>query len=222
MGRMNLILVFIALFISCAKEPDSMTVFLNQSGTVSIKVVDNNKNAFKGAQVSIYSSVPGDQRIYFDSTDVSGICNVGKILQGQYKYHVTAKKDKPVYSYSEYFQIIAGDDRILEVNPFKNTGKISIKIINSQMVPVGNVNIALIPHPNFSNEDYIFNDLINEAHFTSKTNTDGWTQFEGIPVDREYSVLVYFDNKNYSYPKGNNYAFANRYEERRFTIQANL
>lgn len=222
MSRVSLILVFVVLFISCTMEPDNMTVFLNQSGTVSIKVVDNNKNAIKGAQVSIYSSVPADQRIYFDSTDVSGICNVGKIIQGQYKCYVNAKKGKPEYSNSEYFQIISGDDKILEVNPFQNVGKVSIKIINSQMVPVGNVNVALIPHPNFSNEDYIFNELINEAHFTGITNTEGWAQFEGIPADKEYSALVYFDSIKYSYPKVNNYAYANRYEERRFTIQVNF
>jgi hypothetical protein len=222
MRNVNLLWVFVILLISCIKEPDSLNVSINQSGTVSVKVVDANKNIFKGAQVSIYSSTPADQRIYFDSTDVSGECKIGKILQGQYKCYVSATNDKKTYTYSEYFQIIAGDDKTVEINPFQNIGTISIKILDYQSAPVANVNVALIPHPNYSNEDYPFNTLIKEAHFVSKTDAEGWVRIEGVPVDKEYSVLAYFDSNKYSYPKVNNYAYSNRFEERRFTIDTNF
>ena len=201
-----------------------MTVLLNQSGTVSVKIADDNQNGFKGAIVSIYSSGSAGGRIYFDSTDTRGICAVGKVLQGQYEYYISAKKDNKTYRLRECFQVIAGENKILDLNPFSNVGTIKVRVMNAYLETesIADVNVALIPHPNY-NLNYSFQELIEEAYAIGKTNSEGWVEFQNMPVlDTDYSVLVYFDGGAYDYPTYNNYVNATKNSTEKFTIKVHL
>lgn len=226
MRKTTFFLATIFLLASCEKDPDNLTVLLNQSGALSIKVLDDSQSGFKGAKVSIYSSIPEGERIYYDSTDINGICDIGKVLQGQYEYYVYAMKDNKTYSYSEYFQVIAGDTKTIETNPFLNVGDARVKIVNINSEPIADINIALIPHPNFSNVDYYFQDLLDEAYAIGKTDSEGWVEFQDLPAgskySMEYSVLVYYDSENYDYPIYNNYVYVSRDLERNFTIEVDI
>lgn len=214
------------LFVSCGKDNDNITVVLNGSGDLKVKVVDEENNAVNSAKVSVYSSIPEGERIFFDSTNASGICDLGKVIQGQYMYYVYAKKGKMTYSTAEYFQVITGETKTLEVNPFLNVGNLSIRIIDNQMNPVGFVNVALVPHARYSNVTYFFEDLKEEAYFDAMTNSDGWVTFDKVPTGAmyglEYSVLVYFDSSEYDYPYSNNGIYVYRDTERKYTIQVDL
>ncbi len=227
MKKLSLILLLAtSLFISCEKDPDNITVVLNGSGSLSIKVIDEQNNAFNGAKVNVYSSIPEGERIFYDSTDASGVCNVGKVIQGQYLYYVSAEKDNRIYNIAEYFQVIAGESKTIEVNPFLNVGKLSIRIIDYFSNPVELVNVALIPHSNYSNVTYYFDDLLEEAYFNARTNADGWVTFDKVPAgamySSEYSVLVYFSSSEYAYPYSNNGFYVYRDTERKYTVQVDL
>lgn len=226
MRKISFLFVFCLLLASCENDPDNLTVLLNQSGTVSILVTDSDQNGFMGAKVSIYSSIPEGERIYYDSTDVNGMCYVGKVLQGQYGYNIIAEKDNKTYSLSEHFQVIAGDDKEIEVNPFLNVGDASVKIVNSISEPIADINVALIPHAHYSNIDYYFQELIDEAYAIGITDDEGWVEFQDMPAgpgyNFEYSILAYFDSDNYDYPIYNNYVYISRDTKRRFTIEVNL
>ena len=226
MNRGNLLIKLLTvclLLTSCEKEPENLTVLLNQSGTLSIKVTDDNKNGFKGAKVSIYSSVPSGERIYYGSTDANGICAIGKVLQGQYSYYIHAENNNKIYGANDYFQVIAGEDKIVKINPFLNIGDAKVKIVNAHSESIGNVNVALIPHPRYSGVDYYFQELIEEAYAIGKTDSEGWVEFQNMPAGTvDYSVLAYFDGTTYDYPISNNYMYIRKDFKQNFTIKVNL
>jgi hypothetical protein len=217
-------LVLIALlFASCEKNPDNITVTLNQSGTLKVKVTDDSHNGVSKAKLSIYYRInDGFDRIFYDSTDASGILDVGKLLEGSYEYYLWVKKDNRIYNSHEYFQVIAGNEKTIEVNPFLNIGNVTVSIVNVNNEPITDVNVALIPHPKYSNVYYTFESLLKEAYFTGAVNSKGSVRIEKIPTEWEYSVLIYRSSTEYEYPNYNNYVYAIREEERSFTIQAYL
>lgn len=216
------LLVLIALlFVSCEKNPDNITVTLNQSGTLKVNVTDESHNAVSKAKFAVISRfIDNYQRIYYDSTDASGKLDVGKLLEGTYEYYVWVKKGNRDYTIHDAFQIIAGDEKIIEVNPFLNVGNVTITIVNENNVPITDVNVALIPHPKYSNINYTFESLLEEAYYTGAVNSKGSVRIEKIPADWEYSVLIYRNATEYEYPNYNNYVYAFRDEERSYTIQA--
>lgn len=215
------LVVIALLFVSCEKNPDYITVTPNNSGTLKVKVTDDSHNGVAKARLTVYSRVnDGYERIYYDSTDVSGNLEVGKLLEGSYEFYLWVKKDNRTYIDRGYFQVIAGNEKIIEVNPFLNIGNVTISIVNANNEPLTGVNIALIPHPKFSNVNYTFDNLIKEAYFAGAVDSKGSVRIEKIPADWEYSVLIYRSSTEYEYPNYNNYVYAFREEERLFTIQA--
>lgn len=208
------------LFISCEKNPDNITVTIINSGTLKVKVTDNSNNGVAKAKLSVYSRVnDGYDRIFYDSTDASGNLDVGKLLEGSYEFYLWVKKDNRIYNSRGYFQVIAGNERIIEVNPFRNVGNVTVSIVNTNNEPITGVNVALIPHPKFSNINYTFESLLQEAYFTGVVNSNGSVRIEKIPADWEYSVLIYRSSSEYEY-SFSNYVYAIREEERSFIIQA--
>lgn len=152
--KITAFLFFSFLFLaSCSKYPDNLTIYLDESGTLTIQVVDNGQNGVNAAAVHIYS--PQGDRIFNDSTNTNGVCEIGKLLQGQYRYIVYAENDNRTYSSGEYFQVIAGDHKKIETNPFLNVGDVRVRVVNQSLDPLADVNVALIPHPNYTNEDYL-------------------------------------------------------------------
>lgn len=208
------------LFISCEKNPDNITVTIINSGTLKVKVTDNSNNGVAKAKLSVYSRVnDGYDRIFYDSTDASGNLDVGKLLEGSYEFYLWVKKDNRIYNSRGYFQVIAGNEKIIEVNPFRNVGNVTVSIVNTNNEPITGVNVALIPHPKFSNVNYTFESLLQEAYFTGVVNSNGSVRIEKIPADWEYSVLIYRSSSEYEY-SFSNYVYAIREEERSFIIQA--
>jgi hypothetical protein len=222
-----LIFVLALGLFSCKKDdskfPDTLTVNVNQSGTIYVKVTDNNNVSFKGAVVAVFSSLSNGVMIYSDSTNESGICNLGKVLQGEYYCTVTAKSNNKYFVASKYFQVIAGEKKVIELKPFLNVATVKIKIENSYSVPISNVNVALIPHPNYSNVQYYYNDLLNEAYNIGVTDADGLVIFNNVPSgSMEYSILAYYDSSHYDYPSGNNMFYVYGNQVVNYTIQVDL
>ncbi|OQX73320.1 MAG: hypothetical protein B6D64_14010 [Bacteroidetes bacterium 4484_276] len=93
------------LITSCQKNPDEITVVMNNTGTLSIQVLNEDGNSGAKADVVAYSVVVDNLPVYIDYTDDNGVCNVEKLLEGQYFYFVEAEPDGKEYEESEYFQI---------------------------------------------------------------------------------------------------------------------
>ena len=221
MKKLSFFFIFCLLLASCEKHPDELTVTLNQSGTVSVKVTDGNQ-IIKEASVSIYSTGESMERIYYGVTDANGMCHIGKVLQSQYGYSVSAKKDNKTYTIRGAFQVIAGEHKTITANPCSNVGNAKIKITNNSSTPIVNINVALIPHSSYSNANFSFQALISEAYSVEKTNSEGWVEFQNMPAGQEYSVLVYYDNLTYDYPTSNNYMYISQGATLSHVIKANL
>ena len=88
MQKLTLIfLLLVVSLLSCEENDD-----LGDSGKVKVKAVDLNNDPLSGAEVRIYSPEENQNGVIFeDSTNASGICNVGKLLPDEYRYMVTAR-----------------------------------------------------------------------------------------------------------------------------------
>ncbi len=229
MKKLSWLLIFTIIFISCEKDDDTqlenLTVLVNNSGTLTVKVMENTQTPYGDALVYVYSDLSEGGVIFQDTTSSDGILNVGKLLEGSYYCRVYAEKDNKDYSDAMLFQIIAGDTKTVEINPFLNVGTISVKIVNNDSI-IPYVNVVLIPHNNYSNEDYEFDDLIEEAYFNGTTNSEGWVSFEGVPVGSpygyEYSIMAYISYENYSYPYQGNSLHAYKNDEQKYTVEVDL
>lgn len=208
MKNLTILFLFMLAVISCQKDsetfPENFTVTMNESGTLSIKIIDSDGGPVEGAILSVLSSIPESEEIYYDTTDASGTCNIGKVLQGQYRYYVSTEKNGMTYGEREYFQVIAGDAKYIEVNPFLNVGDISVEIVDYYGDSIPNVNVALIPHPSYYGTSYTFQSLIDESYFVRTTDSHGWVNFKNVPAGDpytiEYSVMAFYSSNDYDYP----------------------
>ena len=222
MKKISLFILIIAGLWSCEKDPDNLIVLLDQSGTLKVEIVNNNNLPFEGAEVAIIAQYGGYGDVYEGFSDENGKCDIGKLLEGHYNYNVELNDGNFTYISNSYFQIIAGDDKVLTINPFENIGDLSIRILAYNNNPYSNINVALIPHPNYSSQDYFFNDLIEEAYYLTTTDNDGVVKFIDVPVtSSSYSLLIYIDSSDYYYSGGNNSFYVTKGEENEYTMSIN-
>ena len=218
-----LIWVFALASVSCEKEPEELLVTINRSGMIKIKVVDNDKQAVEGAEIQIYSN----STMYVIEegiTDNSGMYSSKKLLQDSYYCNVSAVKDNMTYSDNTVFQIIAGETRNIEINPFTNVGNgtIILSNINNSQLPLLNILISPpipelswgIGYGIFSVEDYI-----KTAYFTGKTDAENKLAFPSIPVG-QYIVLIYSDNQQGGFLNVKN-IYVNRSQNQLYNLSIN-
>ncbi len=223
MKTINVYILLASIFLfSCDKGQDSITVYLDQSGTFKVKVLDNNENAIEGADVGLYYD-RGSYMITSETTNTTGEVDFGKLLQGCYWYYMAVEKAGLEYQAGELFQVLTGNETYKTATPFNNVGNLSVKIVDNYNVALSNINIALIPENIYSNSD--FDDLISKAYFIDVTNASGWVYFNDVPsgpnqwYNRYYSVVAYYDSSNYAYSYANLYVYPESDHE--YTIEIN-
>lgn len=194
-------LVTIALIIISCQEKDDYKVTLDRSGQLEVKVVDHTHTAMTGAEVIISASGNENRMYYHDSTNQNGVCDVGKMLKGEYLYRITGFIDNRKYQIERHFQVASGENNRLTVNPVENSGVAIIKIVEDHD-PVENIQVALIPHYNFGAGSNTFQSLKKEAYYIKETDNEGEVRFDRVPAKyyEGYSVMAYYDASNYSYP----------------------
>lgn len=221
-----IIALFAFIFSSCEKDPDTITLITNQGGNVTIKVLNDDNTPFAHAKVAVASTIGDGSVLYYDSTNNEGICNIGKLLEGQYEYMIAAYKGKVYFEKEGAFQVISGDSKTVEINPFTNVTKVSVKIVDYYYeTPLADISVALIPHAPYYNNSYSFESLINEAYYTGVTNTDGWITFNKVPyhsVSGEYSVMVFTDSNNWDYPSSGNTFYLSSSQLNSYTVRVDL
>ena len=227
MKRLHLLFALIMIMASCVKEQSCDCPPVNvSSANVTMKIVDNNQQVISGASIDIFSAESSSQVIFNCITEESGICDAGKILEGQYGYIITKQVENRRYTVKEYFQVISGDDKTIEVNPYTNVGTAKIRIVDTQGEPIPYISVALIPHPNYSNVDDYFDDLLEEAYFIGIADAEGKVVFENVPAysyySHEYSITAYQSSTEWDYPTSNNSFYLGKNQTVNETIRINL
>lgn len=218
-----LALLFVVALISCQKAeyPDNLTVLINESGTLSFNVLDNENVGIENAHIRVYSHSSGITLIE-DSTDASGIFNSGSLLQGEYSCYVSAKKNGLTYTENWGFQIIAGETKSIEVKPYLNVGDVELSIIDYysfDSIPF--LKVALL-NDYYNNNEIDFDNVISESLFLGETNIEGKVVFKDIPAGESYHVFLYYDNTNYEFPSNGSYVYAYKNEFKKYTIRTDL
>ena len=175
---------------SCDKEKN---VILKQSGTLTFKVVDNEGKGIDNAKVFIGFY---DETIINDSTNASGVYKTEDLLEGVYDFSIEAKKPggKAPYRYSRGAQVIAGENKTIEVNPFEYSSKVTITLRNGYDEPLSSMNILICPDM-YANS---LEEYKKSAYFTGKTNAQGVVLFNEVPYNY-YTVVYYSDNNDSGY-----------------------
>ena len=166
---------------SCEKET---TYTINKSGSLTIKVVDSDDNGIDNAKIDLRLS---GETLFYDSTDVSGVYKSEEMLEGIYRCYVSATRNGLVYNSNQYVQVIAGQNKHVEINPFGDSKKISVGLSNYYNDTPILANVLICPWVNASLDEY--KEL---AYFSGKT-TNGQFSVDEIPYG-SYHVVFYDDN----------------------------
>lgn len=214
-----LIVLTSAVFFNSCEKSEDITVTFNNAGSLTVNVLDGNNQPCNDAIFIVYSN---NEIIYIDSTTTTGLYNVGKLLYGEYQYYVSAKTENRVYYDSRVFQIVAGEDKVINVNPFANTTKVKINVIDSWGNPLSDVNVGLISGT-YTNT-LLYNDLVNSCYFIQATDENGSVLIDNVPVGslspRAYSILVYRNEQEWDYNSNPTYVIPR--ETREYTYYVNL
>lgn len=215
-----LILTLALISVSCEKELNDITVTINRSGALEIKVVDNDKQPVKGAEFQIYSNSTG-YTVEDGVTDNSGQYKSGKLLQGSYYCNVSAVIENKKYQDNIAFQIMAGETRNIEINACLNVGNGIIELSEAKGHQLPSLNISIsppIPELSYGVGYGIFplDDYIKSAYFTGKTDADNKLVFPDIPVG-QYVISIYSDKG-----PGRYFVFKNIYVSRTKNYLYNL
>ena len=177
-----LLLVGLVPFLaSCDKET---TYTINKSGSLTIKVVDSDGNGVDNAKIDLRLS---GETLFYDSTDVSGVYKSEEMLEGIYRCYVSVTRNGLVYNSNQYVQVIAGENKRIEVNPFGNSKNITIGLSNYYNDAPISANVLICPRVNVSLDEY--KEL---AYFSGKT-TNGQFSVDEVPYG-SYYVVFYDDN----------------------------
>ena len=175
------------VFTACDRFPDELIVTINESGYIIVKAVDNDGKALEGATVVISGNSS-----FRGITDASGMYAPERMLQGSYNCEVSFTIGELEYRERRTIQVIAGETRTLEFNPFANSGNLDIQLVgfNEQILPVG-LNVLLLPQ-NFYNAD--IDVCIAAANFKGKVDSQNKISFAKVPASL-YRVWIYDDTK---------------------------
>lgn len=208
MQKLTLLLFLAALMLSCEDNKD-LDVTLNESGTFKVTALDTADNGMANARVEIVALSSGNV-VYYDSTNEKGVCSVNSVNQGNYKCKILAPLGRKEYLTEKNFQIIAGERKSLTLYPMKNAGNATVKVLKHEdSTNIENINVALIPQVRMASEEYHFERVKEKAFFISETDANGEVLFDNVPITGDsprplrYSVLVFFDEKDYYYANEN-------------------
>jgi len=192
MKKLTSLFVMISLlFLYSCEKNDDITVSINESGSLEMKIVDNEKNPIENAEVQLYD-LETKAILLEETTDGTGIIKMDKILQGSYSSFIKVKKEGKIYTLQSYFQIFTNDHKAVEYNPFANSGKVKISVTSS--IPVQDFTkymVALVPY------EYPYSDvefIKRYAYYLSPLGSEGGVDFDGVPADKQYRVVIYKEN----------------------------
>lgn len=189
-------LFILSLMISSCQE-DELTVTINQTGHVNIKVVDNNKNPIENANV--FFSYGSGANISEGISDANGNY-VGKLLQGSYYCFSTVIKGNVTYiSEAKIVQAFAGESNSYEINPYSNIGNVSLTFRDYYgQTTIPGLNVALVEESVAYFENIEIGNIAEKAQFIGKISNDKTVLFSDVPASQYYIIFIYDANKFYS------------------------
>jgi hypothetical protein len=194
-----LALGFIAL--SCTKEADDLTVTLKNSGTLSVKLVDNEGGTISDTKIRLYESTAESYSYNIDElyTDNNGFVNFGEVTSGTYILIADTPKVNDIkYMPVKIVQVLTGSDKQVTINVEEYVGTANLKFVeyvDYNYVGYSNLNVILVPYEKVNYYDSL-ETFIGAAEYTGVTDSEGKLSFT-IPSSRVYYLIVYDENKNY-------------------------
>lgn len=184
-----------SVFFSCDKN-DDITVTINESGSLEMKIVDDDKKPVENAVVTLIDVNTGSM-IIKEETNPNGIFELEKILQGSYKCFISTEKGGKMYTITSYFQIFSNIKKTVEYNPFSNLGKVNVSVnIRGTVKDITKYIVAVVPMDRYINDISV---IKKSAYFSAPLNEKGEVQISNIPADRQYILCAYKDNDIYTY-----------------------
>lgn len=198
------LIVMSMIMIGCGEDNDKLVVTVDESGSLTVKVLNDNDELVENANVKVclqeYSSIA----LFSGNTDLNGYCVFDPILKGNYWVSADVESDDNVYMTAGIVQVVADFDQEMILRPFDNVGKVKVKIIQGDQTPIVNMNVAFISRPHYSNIEYTHEMLLSESVDIQKTDSYGWVVFERLPLGingyLSGSVYLYNDAGFSNYP----------------------
>lgn len=212
-------LVFIlCVFVSCEKNPDEITVRLEQSGSASVKVVDSQKNPVSGANVSV--SPNSAYSLFEGITDPNGEVYIEPLLQGTYLASTTVKKGNATYSDQRIIQIVTNKNTSVELYPFSNVGDVTVQLNDYYGENrVSGLNVGLVSAKEYRTG--LANMVLN-AISIQKSDSEGVVSFSEIPSSFEYYLFIFTDSNKELYYWNNGYIYLNKGQKLRREVEVQI
>lgn len=200
----TLALFFISsiLLSSCSEEYEDMTVNINSTGLLSIKVLGADGNGYAGAEVKIHSENT-EGYLFLDSTNTQGVFEAGSLLEKHYRVETSIMADNRIYNEEKLIQVVAGEEHNITSDPYKNSGSASLYFIDGYNdVVMQGVNVALVLESKVDPFDYEHQNVLDNAYFIGETDENGNVSFDNIPSGKlrninHYMIYLFTDeNEN--------------------------
>lgn len=197
MKKLNLlILMLTALFLFSCEKNDDITVSINECGSLELRIIDNEKRPVENAHITLMDVESESILIKDEVLGIEGIYKMDKILQGSYKCFISVERDGKEYVMTSYFQIFTKDNKVVEYNPFSNTGIINVSAKISGANDITQYSLAIVPYNGIITTSV---DEVKENAFIIKNlNENGKLTISDIPADLSYVVYIYKDNIIYN------------------------
>ena len=163
---------------------------------VSITVYDKNNNPAKNSRINI----DGESNVI--SSNLSNGVFSAQLKEG-YNYVKVYIFDKNVF-FTTYdsFYLVGGLDFKKEYWPYKERGKLDIKIVSYNQQPIQNINVAVLPVSS-DNKGIAFYQLEKKFYSSDATDNIGRIKFLDLPLHFNFDICVFSDSTRFFIPLQN-------------------
>lgn len=193
-SRQLLLLAAPAAWLCCCADDDPGSLILNQSGKLSVEVLDEEDLPVEGATIDLsdYSGY-----YYYDrqETDENGKAHFGAYNAGNYLIRITADVDNRYYNFTQVVQIVSGVDKNLEMPLGDYQVAATVDVFDDftlEPITAEDYMVSFI-HGARLEGVWDFAAMIPVVGITSAI-VDGRASFETLPVGSYYVLLHHQDN----------------------------
>jgi hypothetical protein len=212
-------LVFLLfVMISCQNDQlNDMTIKLDTSSKLTVKLVDSKGAAISNANVKIYdrnflssssSSSPSVSfgYLFSESTDGAGMIDFGQVASGTYFLAIDSVRVNGVkYNPILQFQINSSDDKQIVLSPEEYVTTLNLNLQKAEVAKTNNLvtytafsglNVIFVPSYSFSyNSNYSIDKLISLAEAVAKSNANGVISVK-VPAYKSFVAIAFDDAKS--------------------------
>ena len=160
---------------------------------LKIKVYGRDNIPAKSAHISASSGI--GVAVADDSTGTNGEFNT-QLLEGEYIVWAYIYDGPVYYSASKSIQLISGIDRVCELRPYNNAGKITFAIFDKSKNPIQGIYVDLLSKT-FSDGNYTLKDYKAFSYKSAITDAAGKVSFQDLPYYYAFGIVVYKNDSTF-------------------------